>query len=512
MANKSDADRPSESSGDGAATPPEAHEGASSREASVQDRESAVEAREDGVRLRERDAAADHTHRERVVEARERASLTREDAGDLREDAARAQDDAVRARSALEQLMLEMREVNAHLVEATIRAQTLAERAEEANRLKDEFLATVSHELRTPLNAVLGWSRILAKRLVQGERAEHATMTIERNAAFLAHMIDDLLDVSAATGGSLPLACQPVDLLAVTAAAIDSVEMLAEAKKIRIVLSSTIQAREPVNGDVGRLQQVIWNLLCNAIKFTPEGGRIDVSVQRRNGHLEFAVVDSGEGIDPDFLPHVFDRFRQADSSPTRRHSGLGLGLAIARQIIEQHRGTIRAESGGPGAGSTFTFTVPILGPVPDERRTAAQSIPGEQPLQRLDRLEILVVEDNADVRELMSTILEHVGARVTTRSSVREAVHVLGSFKPDVLITDIGLPDEDGYALIREVRRRESERGGFLPAIALTGFTRAEDRVRTLAAGFQGHLAKPVDPGELTAAIAALALSSRPKP
>jgi signal transduction histidine kinase/ActR/RegA family two-component response regulator len=484
MTKKPDADRSSESSGEGATTTPPAQQGASPQEASLQDRESALQ-------------------------ARERASLSREDAGDLREDAARAQEDAVRARTALEQLMIEMREVNAHLVEATLRAQTLAEKAEEANRLKDEFLATVSHELRTPLNAVLGWSRILAKRLVQGERADHATMTIERNAAFLAHMIDDLLDVSAATGGNLAQACQPVDLVAVTAAAIDSVEMLADAKKIQILLSSTSQAREPVNGDFGRLQQVIWNLLSNAIKFTPEGGRVDVRVRRGNGDLEIAVIDSGEGIAPDFLPHVFDRFRQADSSTTRRHSGLGLGLAIARQIMEQHHGTIRAESAGPGAGSTFTITVPILGPVSNDRRVTVQSLPDQQPLQRLDRLAILVVEDNADVRELMSTILEHVGARVTTSSSVREAVQALDTFQPDVLITDIGLPDEDGFALIREVRRLESERGGFLPAVALTGFTRAEDRVRTLAAGFQSHLAKPVDPAELTAAIAALARSSR---
>ena len=224
------------------------------------------------------------------------------------------------------------------------------------------------------------------------------------------------------------------------------------------------------------------------------------------------MTDAGEGITPDFLPHVFDRFRQADSSTTRRHGGLGIGLSIARQIIEQHQGTIRAESGGPGTGATFTVSVPILGPATlGERRVSQQRVPAMLPLQRLDRLEILVVEDNEDVRDLMSTILEHVGARVTTTVSVREALHALETLQPDVLITDIGLPDEDGFALIREVRRREGERGGFLPAVALTGFTRAEDRVRALAAGFQGHLAKPVEPAELTAAIAALSRSRETK-
>ena len=404
--------------------------------------------------------------------------------------------------------MIEMRDVNAHLVEATLRAQSLAENAEEANRLKDEFLATVSHELRTPLNAVLGWARILAKKLVEGQRAEHATLIIERNASILAHMIDDLLDVSGARGGNLRLSCQPIDLVSVTAAAIDSVEMLAEAKRIKVFLSSTAHARDPVSADFGRLQQVIWNLLCNAIKFTPENARIDVSVQRSANDIEVAVTDSGEGISRDFLPHVFDRFRQADSSTTRRHSGLGLGLAIARQIMEQHKGTIRADSAGPGKGATFTITVPVLGRAPEERRNVVQRIPSEQ-LQRLDRLVILVVEDNADIRDLMSTILEQVGAQVKTTASVREALDALETLQPDVLITDIGLPEEDGYALIREVRDRESERGGFLPALALTGFTRAEDRVRALAAGFQSHLPKPVEPTELTAAIAALARAPR---
>jgi signal transduction histidine kinase/ActR/RegA family two-component response regulator len=481
-----------------------------SREMSLHEREFALNAREEALRLREQGGPIDHlAEREIAMEARERAALSREEAAHLREDAAHAQEDALRAKLALEQLMVEMREVNAHLVEATLRAQSLTEEAEEANRSKDEFLATVSHELRTPLNAVLGWAQMLANKQAEGERAHHGAKTIQRNASILAHLIDDLLDVSRPSVGRLRLTFQPVDLVAVMTAAIDSVEMLAKAKKIKIFLASTGQASDPVSGDFGRLQQVVWNLLCNAIKFSTEDGRIDVTVARTANQIEIIVSDAGEGIRPDFLPHVFDRFRQADSSTTRRHSGLGLGLSIAHQIVEQHNGTIRAESDGPGRGAMFTVCVPIVGPAaPDERRTAVQRSLADQRLQRLDHLDILVVEDNADVRELMATILEDVGAHVMTSSSVTEALNTLETRPPDVLISDIGLPDEDGFALIREVRHRESEHGGFLPALALTGFTRAEDRVRALAAGFQGFLAKPVEPAELTAAIAALARPS----
>jgi signal transduction histidine kinase/ActR/RegA family two-component response regulator len=481
-----------------------------SRAMSLHEREVALNAREEALRLREQGGPIDHlAEREIAMEARERAALSREEAAHLREDAAHAQEDALRAKLALEQLMVEMREVNAHLVEATLRAQSLTEEAEEANRSKDEFLATVSHELRTPLNAVLGWAQMLANKQAEGERAHHGAKTIQRNASILAHLIDDLLDVSRPSVGRLRLTFQPVDLVAVMTAAIDSVEMLAKAKKIMIFLASTGQARDPVSGDFGRLQQVVWNLLCNAIKFSTEDGRIDVTVARTANQIEIIVSDAGEGIRPDFLPHVFDRFRQADSSTTRRHSGLGLGLSIAHQIVEQHNGTIRAESDGPGRGAMFTVCVPIVGPAaPDERRTAVQRSLADQRLQRLDHLDILVVEDNADVRELMATILEDVGAHVMTSSSVTEALNTLETRPPDVLISDIGLPDEDGFALIREVRHRESEHGGFLPALALTGFTRAEDRVRALAAGFQGFLAKPVEPAELTAAIAALARPS----
>jgi signal transduction histidine kinase/ActR/RegA family two-component response regulator len=481
-----------------------------SREMSLHEREFALNAREEVVRLREQGGPIDHlAEREIAMEARERAALSREEAAHLREEAAHAHEDALRAKLALEQLMVEMREVNAHLVEATLRAQSLTEEAEEANRSKDEFLATVSHELRTPLNAVLGWAQMLANKQAKGERAHHGAKTIQRNASILAHLIDDLLDVSRPSVGRLRLTFQPVDLVAVMTAAIDSVEMLAKAKKIKIFVASTGQARDPVTGDFGRLQQVVWNLLCNAIKFSTEDGRIDVSVTRTANHIEIIVSDAGEGIRPDFLPHVFDRFRQADSSTTRRHSGLGLGLSIAHQIVEQHNGTIRAESDGPGRGAMFTVCVPIVGPAaPDERRTAVQRSLADQRLQRLDHLDILVVEDNADVRELMATILEDVGAHVMTSGSVTEALNTLETRPPDVLISDIGLPDEDGFALIREIRHRESEHGGFLPALALTGFTRAEDRVRALAAGFQGFLAKPVEPAELTAAIAALARPS----
>jgi signal transduction histidine kinase/ActR/RegA family two-component response regulator len=447
--------------------------------------------------------------RESAVAAREEAVLTREDAARLREEVIRAREEATRVQSELDEVMVQVREANERLVVATVHAQTMTEEAETANRLKDEFLATVSHEVRTPLNTVLGWARMLKSKELDQERTAHALDTIERNAIGLARIVDDLLDVSRIVAGTLHLVHYPVDLPAVTQAAVDAVRPLAAAKSIQLQFSPDPSATEVVSGDAGRLQQVVVNLLSNAIKFTPEAGRVDVSVKRAGPNLELVVQDTGEGMSADFLPHVFDRFRQADSATTRRHTGLGLGLAIVRQLVELHGGTVRAESSGPGKGAKFTVCLPILtSPLVREWTRADEGRPAPS-LQRLDGLHVLVVEDNADGREVMTMMLERAGARATAVGSVREALAAVESLQPDVLVSDIGLPDEDGYALIRRIRSREAERGGFLPAVAMTGFVRTEDRARVLAAGFQVHVPKPINSAELTAAIAAVARDPR---
>jgi signal transduction histidine kinase/ActR/RegA family two-component response regulator len=447
--------------------------------------------------------------RERAVAAREEAVLTREATARLREEVVRAQEEATRVRSELDQVMFQMREANERLVVATVRAQTMTEEAEEANRSKDEFLATVSHELRTPLNAVLGWARMLTSKQLNEERSAHALETIERNATALAHIIDDLLDISRIVAGTLHLAHHPVDLVGITRAAVDAVRPLAAAKSIQLQFAPDPSSTEVVSGDAGRLEQVVVNLLSNAIKFTPENGRVDVSVKRGGPNLELTIEDNGEGIGPGFLPRVFDRFRQADSATSRRHGGLGLGLAIVRQIVELHEGTVRADSSGLGKGATFTVRLPIVtAPRAQELRSRADETPAPT-LERLDGLHVLIVEDNVDGRELMSMMIEQAGAKVTGAASVREAFEALESLQPDALVSDIGLPDEDGYSLIRRLRAREAERGGFLPAVAMTGFVRTEDRARILAAGFQIHVPKPIHPAELRAAIAAVARDPR---
>ena len=426
------------------------------------------------------------TLREDAAGLREEAAGLREETSTLREEALRAREEAAQARSELEQLMAQMREANERLVVGTVRAHTMTEDAEQANHLKDEFLATVSHELRTPLNAILGWARMLGSKQLPPDRARHAIATIERNASALAHLIDDLLDVSRIVAGTLHLAPQPVDLVAVAQAALDAVRPLAVARNVHLAFSPDLAAIETVSGDAGRLQQVIWNLLANAIKFTPEGGRVDVFIEPSKDHMEVRVVDTGQGISPDFLPHVFERFRQADGATTRRHTGLGLGLAIVRQLVELHGGTVHAASQGVGRGATFTVRLPIsagearggqaaaLG----ERRTAASTASPMPRLPRLDGLRILVVDDSADGRALTSLVLTQAGASVKAVASVREALQLLEVERPDALVSDIGLPDEDGYGLIRQIRQDEAEHGGFLPAVALTGYARAEDRAR----------------------------------
>jgi signal transduction histidine kinase len=474
-----------------------------SRDDVLNSRESAVSAREDAE-----DA------REGAVALREAADRAREDAAALREDAVRAREEAGQARAEVDALMAQVREANEHLIVATLRSQALAEEADRANHLKDEFIALVSHELRSPLNAVLGWARMLASKQVTGARATHAIATIERNAASLTLIIDDLLDMSRIIAGTMKLTFQPVDLVALTQAALDVVGPMAAARQIELTLSADTSLSDVINGDPARLQQVIGNLLTNAIKFTPGGGRVDVSVEQVESAVEIKVVDTGQGISADFLPHVFARYRQAGRVMSRQH-GVGLGLAIVRQLVELHGGTVRAASEGEGHGSTFIIRLPSLTTATAERwsaleRRSATSLNSPQPrVQRLDHLRILVVDDQADGRALTTLVLTEAGARVTAVASAGEALQLVRQGQsPDVLVSDIGLPDEDGYALVRQIRAHEAEHSGFLPVIALTGFARAEDRTRILASGFQAHVAKPLDPAELTAAVAAVARES----
>jgi signal transduction histidine kinase/ActR/RegA family two-component response regulator len=442
--------------------------------------------------------------------ASDQPAALRREISTLRAEAVRARDDAARARAELEQLMAQLREANEHLVVGSVHAETMTEDAAQANRLKDEFLAMVSHELRSPLNAVLGWSRMLGSKQLAPDRATHAIATIERNAVALAHMIDDLLDLTRIVAGTFRLALQPVDLVAVAQGALDGVRPLALTADVQLAFSPGLAAIEPISGDTGRLQQVLWNLLVNAIKFTPAGGRVDVFIESSNDHVEVRIVDSGRGISPELLPHVFDRFRQAAGATMQRDTGLGLGLAIVRQLVELHGGSVSAASDGEGRGATFTVCLPIAAPgiqprravALGEARTTESTTSPTLRLSRLDGLHILIVDDSADGRELTSLVLSQAGASVKAVASVREALQLLEVERPDALVTDIGLPDEDGFALVRHIRQSEAERGGFLPALALTGFARAEDRVRILAAGFQAYIPMPVEPVELTAAIA----------
>ncbi|HKY04176.1 MAG TPA: CHASE domain-containing protein [Blastocatellia bacterium] len=392
--------------------------------------------------------------------------------------------------------------------ELLVREQEARREAVAANRMKDEFLATVSHELRTPLTSMLGWSKMLRMgRLDEAARAR-AVESIERNARLQAQIIDDLLDVSRIITGNLKLNIQPTNLTDVIEAAIDAIRPAAEAK--RIVIEKDIDAAaSPASGDPNRLQQVVWNLLANAVKFTPQGGHLYVAVRRAGAVLEIEVTDSGQGIDRDFLPFVFDRFRQADSTISRKHGGLGLGLSIVRHIVELHGGTVRALSEGPGKGATFIATLPAA-----ERRKEVfgqEAQAGETQRARstiLAGLKVLVVEDEPDTREMISMLLAQSGATVTTAPSARAALDSITSFKPDILVSDIGMPDEDGHALIRKVRAMESPEAR-LPAIALTAYAREEDRQLALANGYQLHVAKPVDPQELIVNIASLAGRAR---
>ncbi len=382
--------------------------------------------------------------------------------------------------------------------------------AERANRLKDEFLATISHELRNPLNAILGWAHMLRLGKLTDVNAERAVETIYRNAKSQAQLVSDLLDVSRIISGKLRLDVRTVDLIYIINAAIDSIRPAADAKGIRIQ-AMLDPAAGPISGDADRLQQIVWNLLTNAVKFTPKGGRIQVKVQRINSHVEIVVSDSGVGISKEFLPYVFDRFRQADASITRTHGGLGLGLSIVRQLVDLHGGSVGVQSEGEGKGTTFTITLPFVGVVSNQNDaesvhpTQGDDVNSFEGLPSLQGLKVLVVDDEADTRELIREVLKECGSEVITSRSAEEALAALEEHKPDILISDLGMPDEDGYSLISKIRALPDERGGQSPAAALTAYARAEDRMRVLRSGFQFHLPKPVDSAELVTVVASLA-------
>jgi len=384
------------------------------------------------------------------------------------------------------------------------RAQLLV-REQQANRLKDEFLATISHELRTPLNAVLGWARVLRSAELTPTLRTRALESIERNAVTQARLIDDLLEVSRIVTGKLRLKVRPLDLTVIIDAAVDVVRPAADAKDIR--LERRYERRPwPTLGDPDRLQQVAWNLLSNAVKFTPRGGSVRVELDRNGGTDRMVVTDSGKGIDSAFLPHVFAPFRQADASTTRDHGGLGIGLAIVRQLTELHGGSVSAESEGPGSGARFTVLLPIHEAAPSTRGAGPLlDVPRESHVPDLSSTRVLVVDDDADARELLAATLGYYGAEVVAAESAGEALALIPEVVPDVLLSDIGMSGEDGYGLIRRVRALPPERGGLVPAIALTAYAAANDRARSLTAGFQFHVAKPFDPLDLARTVQRLA-------
>lgn len=386
--------------------------------------------------------------------------------------------------------------------------------AEAASRLKDEFLATVSHELRTPLTAILGWSHMLRSGAGDESIKEIGLETIERNARSQAQLIDDLLDVSRIITGKLRLEMQPVNLVDIVTATLASVRPSAEAKGIRLE-SSFESGTAFAIGDSDRLQQVIWNLLTNAVKFTPEGGHVEVRIRQVQSQLEISVADSGQGIERDFLAVMFDRFRQADQTSTRSHGGLGLGLSIVRQLVELHGGTVHAESEGENRGSVFVVRLPQVGKFRQGREPELESksvMPGEVTSSHshnhrtpdLNHLRILVVDDEADTRALLQATLSQRGASVKTAESAAEAFRLFEEWTPEILVSDIGMPDEDGYSLIGRIRSLGTEQGRQVPAIALTAYARDKDKSHALAAGFQMHISKPVELGELAAGIARL--------
>jgi len=399
-------------------------------------------------------------------------------------------------------------EQHAELLEKIIEERTRELR--EANRLKDQFIAMLSHELRSPLGAIRMWASLLRGGKLDAERTARAIEAIERSAMTQAQLVEDLLDVSRITAGKLVLDARPIDLAAVAEAALDAVRADAEAKEVRIEQVFELGGGR-VQGDPARLQQVMWNLLSNAVKFSSRGGRVVLRLACGDGQAIISVRDEGEGIAAEFLPHVFEPFRQADSTDTRAHGGLGLGLAIVHDVVELHRGTIEVESKGKGQGATFTVRLPLVGARSEAARGVARqpALSGEEfrPSPSLQGVRVLVVDDDAGARESVTAVLEQSGASVRAVESAAEAVETLEREPPDVLLSDIAMPGMDGYAFLGQARARLP--GAQLPAAALTAYADATDRARALAAGFQAHLAKPVDPAELVAVVAELAYPTR---
>jgi PAS domain S-box-containing protein len=380
--------------------------------------------------------------------------------------------------------------------------------AQEANRMKDEFLAVLSHELRTPLNAIVGYSRLLRGGVLSGEKAARGLETLERNATWLTQIVEDVLDISRIVAGKIRLDVQTVNLPSVMQDAIATVQPAANAKGVLLqtVLDPTVG---PVSGDPDRLQQVVWNLLTNAVKFTPRGGRVQVRLERVSSHVEIIVSDTGAGIHPDFLPHVFERFRQAEGGTTRKTGGLGLGLSIVRHIVEMHGGSVHAASAGEGHGATFSIQLPlmILRPEGLDARREHPRADRREPLTQLGDLQgirVMAIDDEEDALTLLRVVLETAGAEVETVASPLRALERIEAFRPDVLVLDLGMPEMDGFELIKRIRASSKPIVRNVPAAALTAFARSEDRTKALRSGFEMHLAKPVDPGELVASVARL--------
>lgn len=403
----------------------------------------------------------------------------------------------------------EKKRVERALNELLIREQEIRKQAEEANRLKDEFIATISHELRTPLTSMLGWTRLLRSCQLDPETAARALETIERNVKSQAQLIEDLLDISRIITGRLRLNMQPVDLQSVVKTAVDALRPAAEAKNIKLQI--TFGDRASIYGDYERLQQIVWNLLSNAIKFTPAGGKVHVQLNMAESNIELTVTDTGVGIKPEFLPFIFNRFTQADSSTTRTYGGLGLGLSIVKHLTELHGGTVGVLSKGEGKGTTFIVSLPAMGqraeskpePLPVTGPSIALSS-ASVPNDILRNQRVLAVDDEPETLILMQTIFEYYGAEVRIANSVETALKTLEEWLPTILVSDIGMPERDGFDLIKAVRERGAEKGGNIPAVALTAFARVEDRMKVLAAGYQMHVPKPVEPQELINIVAGL--------
>lgn len=391
-----------------------------------------------------------------------------------------------------------------------IREQSARAEAEAANRTKDEFLATLSHELRTPLTAILGWSHLMRSKKLEENEVSRALDTIERNARSQSQLIDDLLDVSRIITGKLSIDRGPVDLSKVIDAAFDSVRPAAEAKSISFETTMPPD-RSFVLGDQTRLQQIFWNLFSNAVKFTPKGGNVKVAVSGVDSLMRVSVTDTGIGINPEFLPFIFDRFRQADGSTTREHGGLGLGLAIVRHLVDLHHGSVEVASEGKDLGATFTVVIPIANANIIVENGKGETVlyqsgdaPGLDPAGLLDGIKVLIVDDEPDSRELLMTILTRCGSDVRCSDSAAQAIQEFHEWKPDLLVSDIGMPNEDGYSLIRKVRQLKSKRAKKIPAVALTAYATDEDRLQALSAGFQMHVAKPIEPESFVSSIAAV--------